>query len=322
MKLNSLLICLPSDHVTSVTVLRKCSSNSTPGANGISYYHLKQLPCTHLFLATLYSKILHSQHKCPSWCIGKMILLHKKGPENNPANYQPIALMFTIGKLFNKILANRLENYLLAYHFMSTTTQKGFLTDISGTMEHILATTAILENAKSLGLPLNITFLDLSNAFGSISHQLINDMLKYVKVPNAVSSYVTNAYSQLKAFTHSRTWNTDLFSIKQGVFQGDTLSPTIFLLCFQPIIQLANASPQAVDISPSSKYLHLRAYPPCSSSIYLQWNEEDSDEPPGWYRCKVSEHTISGETKVQYPNGTYEIINLHKLKWSSCKGNS
>ena len=152
------------------------------------YYHLKQLPCTHLFLATLYSKILLTQHKCPSsWCIGKMILLHKKGPEHNPANYRPIALMSTIVKLFNKILANCLENYLLAYHFMSTTTQKGFLTGISGTMEHILgtmehilATTAILENAKSLGLPLNITFLDLSNAFGSISHQLINDMLHEV----------------------------------------------------------------------------------------------------------------------------------------------
>ena len=145
------------------------------------YYHLKQLPCTHLILATLYSKILLTQHKCPpSWCIGKMILLHKKGPEHNTANYRPIALMSTIGKLFNKILANCLENYLLAYHFMSTTTQKGFLTGISGTMEHILATIAILENAKSLGLPLNITFLDLSNAFGSISHQLINDMLKYI----------------------------------------------------------------------------------------------------------------------------------------------
>ena len=30
-------------------VLSKCSNSSSPGPDGISYYHLKSLPCTHLF---------------------------------------------------------------------------------------------------------------------------------------------------------------------------------------------------------------------------------------------------------------------------------
>ena len=38
--------------------LKKCSSSSAPGNDKITYFHLKKLPSCHLFLATLYSKIL------------------------------------------------------------------------------------------------------------------------------------------------------------------------------------------------------------------------------------------------------------------------
>lgn len=49
--------------------LKKCSSKSSPGPDGITYHHLKKLPSTHHFLATLFSKILQSSHQSPSsWC--------------------------------------------------------------------------------------------------------------------------------------------------------------------------------------------------------------------------------------------------------------
>ena len=94
-------------------VLKKCSSNSKPGANGISYYHLKNQPCTHLFLASLYSKILLLNNAPPpSWCMGKIVPIHKAGSNSDPSNFRPIALTSTIGKIFHKILASGLEAYL------------------------------------------------------------------------------------------------------------------------------------------------------------------------------------------------------------------
>jgi hypothetical protein len=47
-------------------------------------------------------------------------------------------------------------------------------------MEHILSLNSILDNAKQNKLPLYMTFIDLKNAFGSIHHQLISDMLSLV----------------------------------------------------------------------------------------------------------------------------------------------
>ena len=130
--------------------LKRCSSNSKPGANGISYYHLKNLPCTHLFLASLYSKVLLLSNAAPpSWCMGKIVLTHKDGPNSDPSNFHPIALTSTIGKIFHKILASRLETFLRKNSIIDTTAQKGFLTGMNGVMEHIAATTAIIENARS-----------------------------------------------------------------------------------------------------------------------------------------------------------------------------
>lgn len=91
-------------------MLKKCSSKSAPGDDGITYHHLKKLPSAHHFLATLFSKILLSSHQPPtSWCSAKTILIHKKGDPGMPNSFRPIALSSCVGKLFHKILARRLD---------------------------------------------------------------------------------------------------------------------------------------------------------------------------------------------------------------------
>ena len=45
--------------------------------------------------------------------------------------------------------------------------------DTNGTMEHIFTMSVIIQNAHAHNAPLAVTFLDLKNAFGSVSHSLI-----------------------------------------------------------------------------------------------------------------------------------------------------
>ena len=40
-----------------------------------------------------------------------------------------------------------------------------------------------------------MTFIDLKNVFGSISHQYIHDLLPYVKVPTEIRYYIHNLCS-------------------------------------------------------------------------------------------------------------------------------
>ena len=201
------------------------------------YHHLKKMTSTHHFLATLFSKILLESYSPPSsWCSARIKLIHKGGDTNCPANFRPIALTSAIGKLFNKIIASRLEEYLLENN-INPSLQKGFLRGINGTMEHIFSLSAIVDNARTNKLPLSLTFVDLRNAFGSVAHAYIKDIMSYVKLPTEVQFYVSALYANLSAYISTKQWKTQSFSIGRGVFQGDTLSPLIFLLAFNPIIQ-------------------------------------------------------------------------------------
>ena len=70
-------------------VLKKRSSNSSPGEDGISYHHLKKVPSAHHFLATLFSKILLKSHSAQSvWSKAKIRLLFKGGDPKQPSNYR------------------------------------------------------------------------------------------------------------------------------------------------------------------------------------------------------------------------------------------
>ena len=74
--------------------------------------------------------------------------------------------MSCIGKVFHKIIAKRLERYLITNKIIDTSTQKGFISGINGTMEHTFALNSILENARANSLPVFVTFLDLKNCNG------------------------------------------------------------------------------------------------------------------------------------------------------------
>ena len=185
--------------------LSKCSSQSSPGSNGITYLHLKQLPSAHHFRATLYSKILLNSQVCPQeWCEATIKLIHKKGDLNNPSNFRPIALTNVIGKLFHKIIASRLESYCLSNEIINTSIQKGFLHGISGVMEHIFCVISIISIAKENGLLLALTFINLKNAFGSVPYDLIRDVLSAIRVPSEIQRYISNAYLQLKGSLNTK----------------------------------------------------------------------------------------------------------------------
>ena len=66
------------------------------------------------------------------------------------------------------------------------------------------------------------------------------------------------------------------------VCSKETLSPPIFLIAFIPIIEVARSlSTSGLQLRiPSSNFLEA---PKVNSYLYTLWDEDDSDEPKGWY---------------------------------------
>ena len=95
----------------------------------------------------------------------------------------------------------------------------------------------IIETARTNNKTLHITWYDLEDAFGSVPHQLIMHSLERLHFPENVQNYIRNQYENTTSVVQTGSFKTEEFIFKRGVFQGDPLSPIIFLLCFNPILQ-------------------------------------------------------------------------------------
>ena len=108
---------------------------------------------------------------------------------------------------------------------------------MSGCIDHNVIMQEIIGHCKSSRRTVHITFFDLEDAFGSISHDLIPLSLDRMRIPENVKHYIVSLYRKLKGKVRTGDWVSEQFSFNKGVFQGDPLSPIIFLICFNPILE-------------------------------------------------------------------------------------
>eukprot|EP00924_Labyrinthula_sp_SR-Ha-C_P015786 snap_masked-scaffold_4-processed-gene-9.38-mRNA-1 protein AED:0.44 eAED:0.47 QI:0/-1/0/1/-1/1/1/0/900 len=166
-------------------------------------------------------------------CRGKVVYLYKqKGSKNDPSNYRPISLLNSHFKLLTKIINNRITpilNKLPDY-------QAGFRNSRS-TIQKIEALDTIIKETLKRKIYLRILFIDFAKAFDSISHKFMKLALEEHHVPKKLIKLITTLYDKTKVFVSDSGEKSSLVNIKRGVLQGDSLSPSIFILCLDSIMK-------------------------------------------------------------------------------------
>lgn len=148
-----------------------------------------------------------------------------------------ISLTSCVSKLFHQVLADRTGAYLTKNRLINSDIQKAFLKGINGCIEHNQLLQEAISFSKSKKKTLHVTFFDLADAFGSVSHTLISHSMERFKLPANIIRYVETLYSRLNGSVRGPGWTSQEFDFKRGTFQGDPLSPIIFLMCFNPILE-------------------------------------------------------------------------------------
>ena len=217
-------------------IFRSKSPTTAPGEDGLLYGVLAKLPAVHHFLATHYNKTQASSLAPKVWAGSIVKLCHKAGSTNDPSNFRPLALSSCLGKPYHQIKAARLNKFMVSNGYINTSHQKAFLEGINGCMEHIKVLQEIIQDAKAKRRTVHISWFDLTDAFGSVSHELIQFCLNHFHVPEAERKYIHSLYSQLSGKISTKDWISDIFRFLKGIFQGDPYSPSIFLVIFQPLI--------------------------------------------------------------------------------------
>ena len=140
-------------------------------------------------------------------------------------------------KILSSIIRRRLYNFLIKNSYVERDIQKGFWDNVPGTIEHNELLTYMINHARKRQRDLFITLIDLRNAFGEVHHSLLNKVLEYHHVPIEVKSLIQNMYKDFHISVGTKRFITDRIKVERGVLQGDCLSPLLFNMCFNTLIQ-------------------------------------------------------------------------------------
>ena len=110
---------------------------------------------------------------------------------------------------------------MVANGYINTSHQKAILQGINGCQEHIKVLQEVIQDAKTRKRNVHLSWFDLTDAFGSISHKLIKFCCKHFHLPEKEWKYIHSLYSQLKGRHVTKEWISEVFQFLKGIYRGD-----------------------------------------------------------------------------------------------------
>ena len=97
----------------------------------------------------------------------------------------------------------------------------------------------ITEKAREFQKNIYFCFIDYTKAFDCVDHNKLWEILKEMGIPDHLTYLLRNLYAGQKATVRTGHGTTDWFQIRKGVRQGCILSPCLFNLNAEYIMQNA-----------------------------------------------------------------------------------
>ena len=156
--------------------------------------------------------------------------LHKSGDKADPNNFRGICVSSCLGKLFNSILRNRLEEKCRKTNLINKCQASGKI--IVRTSDHLLVLKHIIHKyTKVQKQKLYICFFDLRKAFDFVPRTLLfHTLLTQYKIGGKFLKILKNIYTNNQMFIKTDQGLTKPFVTSTGVKQGCIFSPILFNL--------------------------------------------------------------------------------------------
>jgi hypothetical protein len=225
--------------------IRRAPPNKAPGADGIPNKVWRLIAgesaSQRVFMSTvldIFNACLRTGHNPRHFQTSITVTLRKAGPRDYrlPKTYRPVALLNTLGKVLEAIIATRIAWAVEEYRLLPDTHlggRKGVSVDHAIQLIHDRVHTAWGSGKKA-----SMLLLDVAGAYDNVSHErLLHNMRQmglFELVP-WVGAFLTGRSTRIRLPGNPEPSNA--FPTNIGIPQGSPISPIHFLLFNAPLVK-------------------------------------------------------------------------------------
>lgn len=228
---------LLADKQAFTACLKSLAHGKAPGPDGITNEMLNILPEQAQDMLHAYIQLMWATGYTPaSWKQSLTILLFKnKGTPLHLKYYRRIGLENTVYKLWTRMITWAMADYAERYNLLSYT-QGGFRNKRT-TADQLELFTMLLEDAKLTKQDLYLLMVDFSEAFDTIDHDKMLQIMYDLGFPTDAIEVVKQLYTGATTTISTPFGPLQPINMDRGTIQGDSLSPFLFVLYLEPLLR-------------------------------------------------------------------------------------
>ena len=215
--------------------LKHTALGKTPGPDGLplDYYHV-DLPIWSRIFEVIYGAQFHKGKTTKLQRRAQILLLYKKGDRSSPSNFRPNSLLNVNAKLGPKILAHRLGRVLSS---LLHSDQYEFVPgrDIRTAHIRFQSLASLYSDSSSLA---GAVLLDFAKAFDSVVWPALDIVLMHVGLGSTFRRWIQVLYPNTLVILMFNGFPLAPFELGTGVRQGGPLSPALFVLFIEPLLNI------------------------------------------------------------------------------------
>ena len=218
--------------------LKRIPNWKAPGSDELHGYWLKNFRALHQRMAEQLQHCINN-HQAPEWMTtGRTALVQKDKSKGNVAsNYRPITCLPIMWKLLTGIISERLYNYLEETKTIPHQ-QKGCRRKCRGTKGQLVIDKMVMMNSKRRKTNLSMAWIDYKKAFNMILHSWLIECLEIYGAEKNTIRFPKNTMPNWKTILTSSGTRLAKVNIRRGIFQGDSLSPLLFIVAMIPMTRV------------------------------------------------------------------------------------
>lgn len=157
----------------------------------------------------------------------------KAGDRGTPDSYRPITLTSILGKLFERIIYNRLMDFLEANNLLAAE-QHGFRPRYS-TIDAVFALEQKIQ-AAGKNIPVFAAFLDIKKAYDSVWREGLWYLMHQKNIRGKIWRVIRNSYDSVQSCVRINGQTSDMFDVLLGLRQGSVISPILYSIFIEQVV--------------------------------------------------------------------------------------